>query len=340
MNQDIVLLLTAVAIGAAVGVGFYIFIKYLLGGTFTVNENERVVLVSFGRASRIRAPLISETKLGEAISDGEKDFFDFPQLKVYGPGGPYFKFPWQTIERVNVSIQTVNIAFDPEQGARSSPDDTSELEAVTKDQLEIGIAGQLRYKISDQNLYAYMFGVKDPIVHVIGFFTSILRERIANFYVDSGPVAVAMAGEPHGLVEQVSINALRRNLNRLNDQMDEESRGSVARYGVALDASLITGITSSAEIEAALAAVNTVSNEVEARLSEAKATAAQKLEEAKGLVAVNRMKAETEIEPLKSLAVELQALSKAGPHAVDAYVKHQRLGLYSKASHIYLEDES
>src|SRR2546422_3439450 len=55
------------------------------------------------------------------------------------------------------------------------------LEAVTKDQLNTGLKGQLRYRVSEQNLYAYLFGVKRPIVHVMGYFISILRERIANF---------------------------------------------------------------------------------------------------------------------------------------------------------------
>ena len=55
------------------------------------------------------------------------------------------------------------------------------LEAVTKDQLNTGLSGQIRFRVSERNLYAYLFGVKRPIVHVMGYFVSILRERIANF---------------------------------------------------------------------------------------------------------------------------------------------------------------
>ena len=55
------------------------------------------------------------------------------------------------------------------------------LEAVTKDQLNTGLTGQIRYRVSERNLYAYLFGVKNPIAHVMGYFVSILRERIANF---------------------------------------------------------------------------------------------------------------------------------------------------------------
>ena len=40
----------------------------------------------------------------------------------------------------------------------------------------------------------------------------------------------------------ISINDLRKNLRDLNEYMDNECRSAPARYGVILDASLITGI--------------------------------------------------------------------------------------------------
>ena len=71
------------------------------------------------------------------------------------------------------------MAFDPDV-PRANHGDTV-LEAVTKDQLNIGLTGQIRYRVSERNLYAYLFGVKKPIAHVMGYFISVLRERIANF---------------------------------------------------------------------------------------------------------------------------------------------------------------
>ena len=62
------------------------------------------------------------------------------------------------------------------------------LEAVTKDQLNTGLTGQIRYRVSESNLYAYLFGVKKPVVHIMGYFVSILRERIANF--EAKPITV------------------------------------------------------------------------------------------------------------------------------------------------------
>ena len=95
------------------------------------------------------------------------------------PGGPYFKWPWEKVYKVSVATQTINMAYDPEDPVANQ--DGTILEAVTKDQLNTGLTGQIRYRVSEKNLYAYLFGVKHPIAHVMGYFVSVLRERIANF---------------------------------------------------------------------------------------------------------------------------------------------------------------
>lgn len=71
------------------------------------------------------------------------------------------------------------MAYDPE--APEANQNGTILDAVTKDQLNIGLDGQIRFRISEANLYAYLFGVKRPLSHVMGYFVSVLRERIANF---------------------------------------------------------------------------------------------------------------------------------------------------------------
>jgi hypothetical protein len=83
------------------------------------------------------------------------------------------------VHKVNVAISTASIAFDPETPEANQGGQV--LEAVTQDQLNIGLSGQIRFSVSEGNLYAFLFGVKNPIAHVMGYFISILRERIANF---------------------------------------------------------------------------------------------------------------------------------------------------------------
>src|SRR5438093_6949639 len=125
------------------------------------------------------------------------------------PGGPYFKWPWEKVYKVSVATQTINMANDPE-----NPDANRAgtiLEAVTKDQLNTGLTGQIRYRVSERNLYAYLFGVKKPIAHVMGYFVSVLRERIANFEAPAKGPEGSATGPEATIVIGISINDIRKN---------------------------------------------------------------------------------------------------------------------------------
>src|SRR5215472_15838623 len=245
-----------IVMGVAVGLVAWFLVRYLVVGIYTVNQNERAVKTRFGRAERVGDSTTLQDPMAECLLAEEKERYSYPQVQVIPPGGPYFKWPWERVYKVSIATQTVNMAFDPEtpnanQGGRV-------LEAVTKDQLNTGLTGQIRYRVSEKNLYAYLFGVKKPVVHVMGYFASVLRERMAAFEAprsaaDSDDVAV-MAG--------ISINDIRKNLSLLNDQMEQECRSSEARYGIVLDASLITAIDPPSDVESALAAINTAHNQV------------------------------------------------------------------------------
>jgi regulator of protease activity HflC (stomatin/prohibitin superfamily) len=212
------------------------------------------------------------------------------------------------------------------------------LEAVTKDQLNTGLKGQIRYRVSEKNLYAYIFGVKHPIVHVMAYFVSVLRERIANF---EAPVKPAHEAEPQHaaatVVIGISINDLRKNLRDINEHMDRECAGSAARYGVTLDASLITGIDPPPEVESALAAINTAYNQVSSDISLAQASADQKIVQSKRAVEIETLKAQAEVQPIVALADQLADLKKSGPRALNAYVRNVRLKLFSEAKSVIME---
>src|SRR5476651_416720 len=164
--------------GALLGFLAYFIVRAILTGIYTVDQNERAVLTTFGRAERLQGTTL-EDPIAETLTDEEKERYAYPQLRVIGPGGPYFKLPWQKVYKITVATQTLNIAFDPESAVANNNNQV--LEAGTKDQLNTGLTGQLRYTISERNLYATLFAVKSPIAHVMGYFVSILRERIANF---------------------------------------------------------------------------------------------------------------------------------------------------------------
>jgi hypothetical protein len=176
----------------------------------------------------------------------------------------------------------------------------------------------------------------------MGYFTAVLRERIANF---EAPAAAAPAPGPGPIPTPeiataaigISINDLRKNLRDINDHMDRECKSSEARYGIALDASLITGIDPPAEVESALAAINTAYNQVSSDISLAQASADQRLVQSKTAVEIETLKAHTEVEPLRALAAQLQELKQSGPDALPAYVRNVRLTLFSEARRAILE---
>ncbi|MEO8429015.1 MAG: SPFH domain-containing protein, partial [Verrucomicrobiota bacterium] len=304
-------------------------------GLFTVNQNERAVKTSFGRAQRVSELTTLDDPISESLTADEKTRYAYPQVRVILPGGPYFKWPWEKVYKVSIATETINMAQDPEDPSANTSGTI--LEAVTKDQLNTGLTGQIRYRVSERNLYAYLFGVEKPIVHVMGYFVSVLRERIANFEAPRKAVESANGGPDSAAVIGISINDLRKNLRDLNEHMDGECRSSAARYGMLLDASLITGIDPPAEVESALAAINTAYNHVSSEISLAQAAADQKIVQSRRAVEIETLKAQAEVEPLTSLAAQLTELKRSGPGALLAYVRNVRLRLFEQAQQVFLE---
>jgi len=325
--------------GIVFGFVAWFLVRYLLAGIYTVDQNERAVKTSFGRAERVGSATTLDDPIAEHLRPEERERYKFPQVRVIPPGGPYFKWPWQRIYKVTVATQTINMAYDPE--TPTANQGGTVLEAVTKDQLNTGLTGQIRYRVSEKNLYAYLFGVKQPIVHVMGYFTSVLRERIANFEapppVDVKTVEGLPSPDAVTAAIGISINDLRKNLRDINEHMDRECKSSEARYGITLDASLITGIDPPPDVESALAAINTAHNQVSSDISLAQAGADQKLTQSKRAVEIETLKAEAEVEPLRALAGQLRELKKNGPDALNTYVRNVRLKLFSQARRVVLE---
>lgn len=319
--------------GLIIGLILWFLIRYGASGLFTVDQNERAVKTIFGRADRLRDVSTLSLPIAEHLQEEERERYNYPQVRVIPPGGPYFKWPWERVYKVSIAVQTVNMALDPD--APDANQTGTVLEAVTKDQLNTGLTGQIRYRVADSNLYAYLFGVKRPFVHVMGYFVSVLRERIANY--EAPAVAATEDSKDISLVAGISINDLRKNLRDINEHMDRECLSSAARYGMVLDASLITGIDPPPEVESALAAINTAHNQVSSDISLAQAAADQKIEQSKRAVEIETLRAQADVEPLVQLADQLAALKKSSDKALPAYLRNVRLGLYRSAKHAIVE---
>lgn len=321
----------------------WIIVRFILTGFFVVQQNERAVKTVFGRAKRLgNVSTLDDPDFFDSLREDERDRYNFPQLKIIQPGGPYFKFPWEKVHKVSVATNLVSIAFDPESPRANSGNTV--LEAVTKDQLNINLMGQMRYAVSERNLYAFLFGVRNPIAHVMGYFVSILRERIANFEApkkdmpddsedaDMGSISTSLPN-----VYGISINDLRKNLGDLNSHMEQECRSSAARYGIALDAALLTDIEPPQDVESALAAINTAHNQVSSEISLAQAGADQRIVQSKKAVEIETLKAQAEVQLLDQMAVQLAAIKADDASTLPVYLRNVRLALLSKAKKIILE---
>lgn len=324
-----------ILIGILIGFGIWFIFRYLLTAFYTVDQNERAVKTIFGRAERIGDATSANSPIGETLSEEHKKRYNYPLVRVIQPGGPYYKWPWEKIYKVSIATQTMNMAHDTEDPKANNGGTI--LEGVTKDQLNTGLTGQIRYRVADSNLYAYIFGVKQPISHVMGYFVSVLRERIASF--EAPGIEDPSKGELSN-VTGVSINDLRKNLRDLNDHMERECASSAARYGIILDASLITGIDPPLEVESALAAINTAHNQVSSDISLASALADQKIVQSKRAVEIETLNAQAEVEPLTALADQLKTLKKNGPEALGAYLRNVRLRLFEHAQNVVQEVKS
>jgi len=314
-----------ILIGFLIGLGLWVVVRCFLMGIYTIDQNERAVKTIFGRAERVPGDKTTlDSPISASLLDEEETRYVYPQVRVIPPG-VYFKMPWEEIFKMSIATMTMNMALDLENPSANSGGGL--LEAVTKDQLNTGLTGQIRYRVSESNLYAFVFGIKKPMVHVMAYFVSVLRQKIASF--EAKPIAgTAVVG--------ISINDLRKNLRDLNDYMDQECVSTQARYGVLFDASLITGIDPPPEVESALAAINTAYNQVSSDISLAHAGADQKIVQSRRAVEIETLKAQAEVEPLRMMALELADLKRQGPNVLSVYLRNVKLGLLGKAQQIYL----
>lgn len=322
-----------ILLGVPFGFLLWFFVRYGVLGFYTIGPNERAVISTFGRAQRTGMSTL-EDPISTHLRADERERYGYPQVRVVGPGF-YWKLPWQTAHKVSVATNTVSIAYDPEDPAANSGGQV--LDAVTKDQLNTGLNGQLRFTVSERNLYAYIFGVKRPIAHIMGYFVSVLRDRIANFEAPDLPLETAEAGGEVGAgVQGISINDLRKNLRDLNDHMAEDCASAAARYGISLDAALITGIDPPLDVDSALAAINTAHNHVSSEISLAQAAADQKIVQSRRAVEIETLNAQAEVEPLLTLTAQLRQLRAVGEGAIAAYVRNAKLGLRRRTRQLVL----
>ena len=101
--------MSGIFLGCVLGFIVWFLLRYLAGGLYTVNQNERAVKTSFGRADRVPDMTTLSDPIAESLTEDEKQRYVYPQVRVIQPGGPYFKWPWEKIYKVSVATDRKSV---------------------------------------------------------------------------------------------------------------------------------------------------------------------------------------------------------------------------------------
>ena len=239
-------------VGILLGILLAILGTFLFG-VYIIGPTERGVITNFSRVQRTTGTTADDPVLGALLKEEEKGRYNYPNIRVIPPGGPFFKWPWQRLYKVGMTIETTDLSWDPD-------------------------------------------------------------------------------------IKQTSINDLRKNLSSINRYMEEACRKTSARYGIELDAALITTIDPPSDVDEALASINTTQNQVAAAISQSRADADQRLKMAEQAVQIAQNRAYAEAAPLGELGRTLQAMyASGGKPALDGYLRNASLPLREKASQTVIQ---
>ena len=78
----------SIFVGMFAGFIAWFLVRYLVAGLYTVQQNERAVKTSFGRAQRIGNATIQDDPISESLNPEERERYVYPQVQVIPAGGP------------------------------------------------------------------------------------------------------------------------------------------------------------------------------------------------------------------------------------------------------------
>src|SRR5260370_30599626 len=96
--------------GIVFGVIAFLLVYCLLGGVYSVTQNERAVVTNFGRAERIGKKTTLDLPIAEYLTPENRERYEYPQIRVLGPGGPDLRMPLHRLYNVSLAISTLNVA--------------------------------------------------------------------------------------------------------------------------------------------------------------------------------------------------------------------------------------
>lgn len=234
---------------------------------------------------------IEQGHLGVRITFGQAEFVDASKrrLKTWEPG-LHFKWPWQKVQTVSMMEQSLDL---------SGKD--GGINAMASDGTILRLDSKLRYAPVEEELYDFLFAMREPVEHIKGLFTCLLRNEIANFKSSTLETEQSQTG---------SYSVIRRERKLLNTHLETFTRQMIGgRYGVRFDAVDLTDILPPDELAQALNAVFNAQTEANTAYARAEGECQSRVLSAKRgvTIAAERSKAvETEILTLAKFLRELR----------------------------------
>ena len=271
-----------------------------------VAEGEVAVLTRFGRAVR--------------ESDGT--------LRVL-TAGLHRKLPWDHLLRVSIKEQSVELAGDEDRTV------------MTNDGIVIRYQSALRFAPLNDKLEHYLFGLARPIEHMVGTFTCLLRNEIANFQSPPPPTSSATGLSRLTTAEQLIDDSLgayaliRRERKALNSRVTDFGKRLVGdQFGVRLEAIDVMNFEPPDELREALNTVVQAKNDVDAGLFRAEGECQQRLLAAKKGVEIAQDRARAIEVEMITLGEKLGELCRN--KVLDDYVSRRRAEVLSESRQVYV----
>ena len=287
--------------------GMLLLVALLLARSYVyVAEGEVAVLTRFGRAVR--------------ESDGT--------LRVL-TAGLHRKLPWDHLLRVSIKEQSVELAGDEDRTV------------MTNDGIVIRYQSALRFAPLNDKLEHYLFGLARPIEHMVGTFTCLLRNEIANFQSPPPHTSSATGLSRLTTAEQLIDDSLgayaliRRERKALNSRVTDFGKRLVGdQFGVRLEAIDVMNFEPPDELREALNTVVQAKNDVDAALFRAEGECQQRLLAAKKGVEIAQDRARAIEVEMITLGEKLGELFRT--KVLDDYVSRRRAEVLSESRQVYV----
>lgn len=241
--------------------------------------------------------------------------------------GLHLKQPWDEAVRVSIKEQCIELDADEDRSV------------MTNDGIAVRYQCAMRMAPVLEQLEHYLFGLSRPTEHVVGSFSCLLRNEIANFSVPPGEGIVGSKDTPS--VEQLIDSSLgayaliRRERRALNQRVTDSGKRQIGEhFGVRLEAIDVRSFEPPEELRDALNTVVQAKSDVDAALFRAEGECQQRLLSARKGVAIATERARAIEVEMSELAVKLTELAKA--KVLTDYVDRRRAEVLSEARQVYV----